>query len=99
MAARTPKEVIEDHLYQANDGDIETDLKKNYAQDSVLLTGFGTFRGHQGVRQANEILNKQLPVDDAAESLRSHLWWRLLAGAIEASMFGASSAKISNLTP
>ncbi len=61
MAERTPREVLEDHLHQAVAGDIETDLQRNYAEDLVVLTGFGVFRGHEGLREANRLLQRQLP--------------------------------------
>ncbi len=61
MAGRGTREVLEDHLQQAVAGDIETDLERNYAEDVVVLTGFGVFRGHEGLREVNRILQRQLP--------------------------------------
>ncbi len=61
MAERTTREVLEDHLHQAVAGDIETDLQRNYASDVVVLTGFGVFHGHEGLREANRLLQRQLP--------------------------------------
>ena len=60
MNVRTTREVFEDHLDLAQRGDLETDIERNFAQDCVLLTGYGVFRGHQGVREAAELLDNQL---------------------------------------
>jgi len=61
MTARTTREVFEDHLFQSVAGDIETDLERNYATDLVVLTGFGVFHGHDGLREANRRLQHELP--------------------------------------
>lgn len=63
MVARTrsAEEVFNDHLELALVGDVDTDLKRNFAKDCVLLTSFGVFRGHQGVRKAADLLFEQLP--------------------------------------
>ena len=60
MIIRTTREVFEDHLDLAQKGDLDTDLKRNFAEDCVLLTGYGVFRGHQGVREAADLLDNQL---------------------------------------
>jgi hypothetical protein len=61
MAERSPREVLADHLHQAAAGDIETDLARNHAEDVGVLTGFGAFRGHEGLREANRRLQRELP--------------------------------------
>lgn len=61
MPTRTTREVLDDHLQQAVTGDIETDLRRNYAADLVVLTGFGVFHGHAGQREVNQLLQHQLP--------------------------------------
>src|SRR5690349_15862985 len=58
---RSSRHVFEDHLRRRRDGDLEGDIAHNYAKDVVLLTGFGLFRGHAGVRRAAQILHEQLP--------------------------------------
>ena len=57
---RTPKEVFEDHLRLASEGKVEEDIERNCAKDIVLLTNWGTFRGHSGVRDAAKLLGDQL---------------------------------------
>lgn len=56
-ARRPTEEVLMDHLRLRMDGDIETDLRRNYAEEAVLLTGYGIFRGQNGIRKSAEILN------------------------------------------
>lgn len=53
---RTTSDVFDDHLRLRNEGDLETDLTRNYSPDVVLLTGIGVFRGHDGVRASADIL-------------------------------------------
>lgn len=88
MVTRSSREVLADHLDQAVAGDIETDLQRNYANGVVVLTGFGVFNGHQGLREANQLLQQQLPdavyryrtVLDAGEI--AFLEWSAEAGAV-----------------
>lgn len=41
--------------------DFETDLRDNFAEDVVLLTGYGIYRGFEGVRAKARLLGEQLP--------------------------------------
>jgi hypothetical protein len=61
VSARSAEEVIGDHLSQSRHGSIDEDLRRNYSESVVLLTGHGTFRGHDGLRQLNDRLNRELP--------------------------------------
>jgi SnoaL-like domain len=60
---RSTRDVLEDHLRlrRRGAGKVEEDITRNYAEDVVLLTGFGVFRGHDGVRRSAQILHEQLP--------------------------------------
>jgi hypothetical protein len=58
---RTTREVFEDHLQLAKDGDLETDLARNYAEDVVVFMPEGIYRGHEGVRQLALRLVDELP--------------------------------------
>ncbi len=60
---RSTQDVLEDHLRLRLQGvaKIEEDIARNYADDVVLLTGCGVFRGHEGVRRSAQILHKHLP--------------------------------------
>lgn len=49
---RTTTEVFEDHLAKRLAGNLEGDIKENYAEDVILLTGTGAFEGHDGVRKS-----------------------------------------------
>lgn len=59
--ARSTVEVFEDHLARAQRGDVEGDIAHNFAPDCVLLTSFGGFEGHDGVRTAARLLEEQVP--------------------------------------
>jgi hypothetical protein len=61
LAARSTREVYEDHLRLALDGDFEADLARNVAEDLVALTGRGVFRGHEGVRELARQLFEEIP--------------------------------------
>ncbi len=58
---RSTAEVFDDHLDCATRNDVEADLKANFAPDCVLLTSFGRFDGHDGVREAAALLARQVP--------------------------------------
>lgn len=58
---RKAKEVLEDHLNLSKSGTIEDDLKRNYAEDVLLLTTHGTYKGHEGLKKLMDMLNKELP--------------------------------------
>ena len=58
--ARATCEVLEDHLALAQAGDIEADLARNFAEDCVILTSYGVFRGHDGCRRAARLLDEQI---------------------------------------
>lgn len=57
---RTTEEVFLDHLALAQKRDVETDIGRNFAPDCVLMTSYGTFRGHDGVRAAARLLDEQI---------------------------------------
>lgn len=61
LSARSPQEVLEDHLSLAARGEWRTDLERNVADDIVVLTGFGVFTGRDQVRVLAELLEAQLP--------------------------------------
>jgi hypothetical protein len=60
-STRTAKEVFDDHLRESKDGSVENDFERNYAQDVLLLTGCGVFRGRDGLMYLADLLEKQLP--------------------------------------
>jgi hypothetical protein len=55
---RSTQEVFEDHLGKRMAGQVEEDIKANYAEDVILLTRSGMYKGHEGVRQCAEYLAK-----------------------------------------
>lgn len=60
MVDRTTREVLEDHLTLAQQGDLETDLARNFDPECVLMTTYGNFHGHAGVRDAAHLLERQI---------------------------------------
>jgi hypothetical protein len=58
---RTAKEVLEDHLEKSRNGSVEEDLSCNYSEDVVILTSYGTYSGHGGMRELARILQEELP--------------------------------------
>lgn len=60
MTQRTTGEVLHDHLVLAQRGAIETDIARNFDPDCVLMTTYGNFHGHAGVREAAWLLESQI---------------------------------------
>ncbi|MBN9426503.1 MAG: nuclear transport factor 2 family protein [Burkholderiales bacterium] len=58
---RSPAEVLDDHLRESQHGSVEDDLVRNYAEELIVLTGGGVFRGHDGLRQLAQRLREELP--------------------------------------
>src|SRR5437763_8470955 len=58
---RSTREVFEDHLRCRRQGAVEEDIARNYAEDVVLLTSLGLYRGQDGVRHLARLLLEQLP--------------------------------------
>ena len=52
--------VFEDHLKLRLAGDTERDVQRNFSPDVVVLSTYGVFRGHDGVRRSAELLSAQL---------------------------------------
>lgn len=60
MQGRTTQQVLQDHLDRAQRGDLDADIERNFDPDCVLMTTYGTFRGHEGVREAAALLARQM---------------------------------------
>lgn len=61
LKTRSTREVLGDHLSLARHSDWETDLKRNFSTNCVLLTSFGIFRNTEGARQIIALLQEHLP--------------------------------------
>jgi hypothetical protein len=61
QGSRSTEEVLEDHLREAKEGSIEDDIRRNFAEDLVILTRRGVYRGHDGLRKLNRKLQHELP--------------------------------------
>ncbi|HJR15121.1 MAG TPA: nuclear transport factor 2 family protein [Rhodanobacteraceae bacterium] len=60
MTQRTTREVLDDHLALAQQGDLDTDIARNFDPECVLMTTYGNFHGHAGVREAARLLERQI---------------------------------------
>jgi hypothetical protein len=58
---RSNTEVLEDHLQRAMTGDIEGDLRDNYAEDLVFIEPSGVFHGREEIPAAAELLERAIP--------------------------------------
>ena len=58
---RSAAEVFDDHLRESQAGSVEDDLARNYADDLVVLTGRGIYRGYDGLRYLAQRLREELP--------------------------------------
>mgnify|MGYP005748618181 FL=1 len=58
---RKPKEILDDHLYLSKHGTVDEDLERNFSEDLVLLTTFGVFKGHKGMKLLAKRLREELP--------------------------------------
>lgn len=72
MTQRSTEHVFLDHLDRAQRGDIDGDIAHNFAPTCVLLTTYGVFRGHDGVRAAAELLDRQ--IGPATYVYRNRVW-------------------------
>jgi len=59
--SRSTEEVLRDHLELAKKDDWKTDLERNFSNDCVLLTSFGVYRGHSGIKEKIGLLHLHLP--------------------------------------
>ena len=60
MNKRSTRAVLQDHLALAQNGGLEDDIQRNFDPEWVLMTSYGTFRGHAGVRDAAHLLERQM---------------------------------------
>lgn len=61
---RSAEEVLHDHLQlaaEAGKWNLELDIERNFSPDIVLLTGYGIYHGHDGIRAKAQLLADQLP--------------------------------------
>ena len=57
---RTTDEVLRDHLQLRLNGDIDTDVVRNYALDVVLVTAERCYYGHRGILESAALLNDRI---------------------------------------
>ena len=69
---RTPHQVLDDHLRRAKAGDVEGDVRANYADDVILIDRETVRHGHAGVLDAARQLAAELP-DASYEYVTTHV--------------------------
>lgn len=57
---RTPTEIIESHLNKRIGDDLEGDIEENFSEGIVILSTYGIYKGHDGVRASSAELKKRL---------------------------------------
>jgi hypothetical protein len=57
---RSAQDVLEEHLRLRAAGELDLDIDRNYADDVVVLTCSGTWRGKQGVREQAAALAREV---------------------------------------
>ena len=101
LSKRSTGEVFQDYLRKRDEDNFEGDLKLNYAPDVVMLTCSGIFRGHEGLRQSFQVLERSLPnakiksFNKLIEGEFAFLEWRAKNHSVEARE-GADSFVIRN---
>jgi hypothetical protein len=111
---RSADEVFEDHLRLRSQGDLETDLERNYADDVVLLCELGALKGRAAIRKSARRLGLQLPdaripVPDQARrggvcvprverAITAFSRWRMAAGATWMVIGSSVADKLSSVT-
>lgn len=58
---RSAKEVFSDHLLLAREGAVAEDFSRNYADNVVVMTGWGVYHGEAGIRELADMLERELP--------------------------------------
>jgi hypothetical protein len=58
---RSAEEVLANHLRLREEKAAAEDVCRDYAEDAMLLSGRGVFRGREGVRRSAGMLKRELP--------------------------------------
>jgi hypothetical protein len=64
LGARSPREVLEDHLALRMANELEDDIRRNYDPEVILLSLTAARRGHDGVRQMAAELQRDCAGND-----------------------------------
>jgi hypothetical protein len=89
LSDRTAQEVFDDHLRLARELKLEEDIERNVAEDCVVLTGRGIFRGRDGVRVLADMLMREIPSGEwsyrntLVEGRMAFLEWTVDAGPFQ----------------
>jgi hypothetical protein len=58
LMTRTTTDVLQDHLVKRLVGDVDGDIAANFADDILILSSFGVFKGRDGVRESAATLQR-----------------------------------------
>ncbi|MDO5575546.1 MAG: nuclear transport factor 2 family protein [Fibrobacter sp.] len=58
---RNTKDVFESHMLLVLNWNFDTDIEKNYSNDCVLVSSYGTFYGKEGIRRAFALSEVLIP--------------------------------------
>lgn len=63
LSKRSTDEVLEDHLRHRMQGDVESDIDRNYAPGVIVFTSKGAYKGLDAIRNLNRKLREHVPSD------------------------------------
>ena len=58
---RSASDVLWRHLDLSRQGSVDDDLAENFAPDVIVLTRWGSFEGHSGMKELADRLARELP--------------------------------------
>lgn len=58
---RSAQEVLKSHLDLRKQGKTEEDIEQNYDKKCIILSSYGVFRRHSGVKKSARLLSKHIP--------------------------------------
>jgi hypothetical protein len=64
LRARSPREVLEDHLALRKGSNLDDDIRRNYDPEVVLLSLTAARHGHRGVREMADELQRDCAGND-----------------------------------
>jgi hypothetical protein len=64
LRARSPREVLEDHLALRKGSNLDDDIRRNYDREVVLLSLTAARHGHAGVREMADELQRDCAGND-----------------------------------
>lgn len=57
---RSTTDVVHDHLVKRLAGEVEADIGTNFSKDVIIISNYGVYRGHDGVRESADMLDEAI---------------------------------------